>query len=196
MQNSGNRERGSLPGVRSALTSFLRSPPNDLFDSLSLAVFAWFGHCDPSRKLGSTEEAPRLYVFVSGIFSGLPAITSFSWEAPVNPMAGASSYLNQRVGLPFQCHLITYLLFAHLLESIRSRQRGGAGGGYDRNAWKSGRMPLHALECVRLAQTSATRQGRDHFAKLARTWIKLAEDLDRSRKFLDKIAAESETQAG
>src|SRR5262245_8658725 len=100
MQNSGNRERGSLPGVRSALTSFLRSPPNDLFDSLSLAVFTWFGHCDPGCKLGSTEEAPRLYVFVSGgFFSGVPAITSFSWEAPVNPIvAGASSHLNQRVG--------------------------------------------------------------------------------------------------
>ena len=32
---------------------------------------------------------------------------------------------------------------------------------------------LHALTCVRLAQTSATRQARDHFAKLARTWIRL-----------------------
>src|SRR5215813_116796 len=30
MQNSGNRERGSLPGVRSALTSFLRSPPGHM----------------------------------------------------------------------------------------------------------------------------------------------------------------------
>ena len=38
----------------------------------------------------------------------------------------------------------------------------------------------HALACVRLAQTSATPQGRDHFAKLARTWIRLAEDLERN----------------
>jgi hypothetical protein len=43
----------------------------------------------------------------------------------------------------------------------------------------------HALACVRLAQTSATPQGRDHFAKLARTWITLAEDLERNRFFLD-----------
>jgi hypothetical protein len=45
---------------------------------------------------------------------------------------------------------------------------------------------LRVLECVRLAQTSATRKGRDHFAKLARTWIRLAEDLERSREFLDE----------
>ena len=46
----------------------------------------------------------------------------------------------------------------------------------------------HALACVRLAQTSSTPQGRDHFAKLARTWIKLAEDLERNRYFLDEDA--------
>ena len=44
---------------------------------------------------------------------------------------------------------------------------------------------LHALACVRLAQALATPQARDHFAKLARSWIKLAEDLDRGRAFLD-----------
>jgi hypothetical protein len=48
----------------------------------------------------------------------------------------------------------------------------------------------HALACVRLAQTSATPQARDHFAKLARSWIKLAADLERGRAFLDD---ESET---
>src|SRR5262245_51503229 len=72
----------------------------------------------------------------------------------------------------------------------------GAGGGHNRMLGNPQECRLHALECVRLAQTSTTPQGRDHFAKLARTWIKLAEDLERSRKFLDKIAAESETQAG
>src|SRR5262245_37568957 len=51
---------------------------------------------------------------------------------------------------------------------------------------------LHALICVRLAQTSVTRQARDHFAKLARTWIRLADDLERSRAFIDEIAADSE----
>src|SRR5262245_22628995 len=51
---------------------------------------------------------------------------------------------------------------------------------------------LHSLTCVRLAQTSVTRQARDHFAKLARTWIRLADDLERSRAFVDEIAADSE----
>ena len=60
---------------------------------------------------------------------------------------------------------------------------------------KAGVMDSRAL-CVQLAQTSATRRGRDHIAKLARTWIRLAEDLERSREFLDEMAAESETQAG
>jgi hypothetical protein len=49
----------------------------------------------------------------------------------------------------------------------------------------------HALACVRLAQTSATPQGRDHFAKLARTWIRLAEDLERSQDFLDEVTNQS-----
>ena len=46
----------------------------------------------------------------------------------------------------------------------------------------------HALACVRLARASATSQGRDHFAKLARTWIRLADDLEKSHAFLDKPA--------
>jgi hypothetical protein len=51
----------------------------------------------------------------------------------------------------------------------------------------------HALACVRLAQTSATPQARDHFAKLARSWIKLAEDLERGRAFLDNLLDGTET---
>ncbi|HEY6670747.1 MAG TPA: hypothetical protein VI075_07430, partial [Methyloceanibacter sp.] len=51
----------------------------------------------------------------------------------------------------------------------------------------------HALACVRLAQTSATPQARDHFAKLARSWIKLAEDLERGRAFLDSSPDGTET---
>jgi hypothetical protein len=43
----------------------------------------------------------------------------------------------------------------------------------------------HALACVRLAQTSATQKVRDHFAELAKTWIRLAEDLETGRAFLD-----------
>jgi hypothetical protein len=55
---------------------------------------------------------------------------------------------------------------------------------------------LHALNCVRLAQTSATPQGRNHFAKLARTWIRLAEDLERSRTFLDEDETEAKKRTG
>ena len=45
----------------------------------------------------------------------------------------------------------------------------------------------HALACVRLAQTSASPQAREEFARLARTWIRLADDLERSRAFLDAL---------
>jgi hypothetical protein len=54
----------------------------------------------------------------------------------------------------------------------------------------------HALEYVRLAQTSVTPQGRDHFAKLARTWIMLAEDLERNGAFLDDDETETWKQTG
>jgi hypothetical protein len=43
---------------------------------------------------------------------------------------------------------------------------------------------LHALECARLAQTSATQEDREHFAQLARTWLKLAEDIEQSQAFI------------
>ena len=36
----------------------------------------------------------------------------------------------------------------------------------------------HALNCVRLAQTGTTPQSREHFASLAQTWVRLAEDLE------------------
>ena len=53
---------------------------------------------------------------------------------------------------------------------------------------------LHALACVRLAQTLATPQARDHFAELARSWIKLSEDLERGRAFLDASLDEGGTR--
>jgi hypothetical protein len=43
----------------------------------------------------------------------------------------------------------------------------------------------HALECVRLAQASVNLQRREYFAKLAATWIELAEELERERELLD-----------
>jgi len=43
----------------------------------------------------------------------------------------------------------------------------------------------HALECVRLAQATSIPQRREYFAKLAATWIELAEELERDRELLD-----------
>ena len=42
----------------------------------------------------------------------------------------------------------------------------------------------HALNCVHLAKGASTPEQRDHFAKLARTWIKLAEELEQTEVFL------------
>jgi hypothetical protein len=52
----------------------------------------------------------------------------------------------------------------------------------------------HALTCVRLAQTSASPQAREQFADLARTWIKLADDLERTLAFFDALNEETEPQ--
>jgi hypothetical protein len=52
----------------------------------------------------------------------------------------------------------------------------------------------HALACVRLAQTSTSPHAREHFANLARTWIRLADDLERSQAFLDAPDEETEPQ--
>jgi hypothetical protein len=54
----------------------------------------------------------------------------------------------------------------------------------------------HALACARLAQTCATREARDHYAKLARTCIKLAEDIEIGRAFLNGLLDETEQQTG
>jgi hypothetical protein len=50
----------------------------------------------------------------------------------------------------------------------------------------------HALACVRLAQTSASPQTREQFANLARTWIRLADDLERTLAILDADDDENE----
>jgi hypothetical protein len=52
----------------------------------------------------------------------------------------------------------------------------------------------HALECVRLAQTSISPQRREYFANLAKSWIGLAEQLERSRHILDELADETEPE--
>jgi hypothetical protein len=45
----------------------------------------------------------------------------------------------------------------------------------------------HALNCVHLAKSARTPEQRDHFAKLARTWIKLAEELERTQSLLAEV---------
>jgi hypothetical protein len=52
----------------------------------------------------------------------------------------------------------------------------------------------HALTCVRLAQTSASPQARERFANLARTWIRLADELERTLAFIDALDEETEPQ--
>ena len=45
----------------------------------------------------------------------------------------------------------------------------------------------HALNCVHPAKGATTPEQRDHFAKLARTWIKLAEELEQAEALLAVI---------
>jgi hypothetical protein len=52
----------------------------------------------------------------------------------------------------------------------------------------------HALACVRFAQTSASPQTREQFAHLARTWIRLADDLERTLAILDAEDEETEPE--
>jgi hypothetical protein len=52
----------------------------------------------------------------------------------------------------------------------------------------------HALTCVRLAQTSASPQAREQFANLARTWIRLADELEWTLAFIDALDEETEPQ--
>ena len=44
----------------------------------------------------------------------------------------------------------------------------------------------HALACLRLAQTSPSPHVREHFANLAKTWLKLAGDLQALRDTLEE----------
>ena len=52
----------------------------------------------------------------------------------------------------------------------------------------------HALACLRLVQTSASPQARQEFADLARTWIRLADDLERTLVLLDVLEDETEPE--
>jgi hypothetical protein len=50
----------------------------------------------------------------------------------------------------------------------------------------------HALNCVHLAQEAPSPYAREQFAQLARTWIRLAEDLERSQAVLFESDLETE----
>jgi hypothetical protein len=52
----------------------------------------------------------------------------------------------------------------------------------------------HALNCVHLAKGASTPELRDHFAKLARTWIKLAEALEQTEALLAPIEDDEPTK--
>jgi hypothetical protein len=49
-----------------------------------------------------------------------------------------------------------------------------------------------ARACVRLAQTSSSQQARDQFANLARTWIRLADEIESTEAFLTALDEEIE----
>ncbi len=45
----------------------------------------------------------------------------------------------------------------------------------------------HALNCMLEAKAARTPQARDKFAKLARSWIRLAEELERMQAMLAEV---------
>ena len=45
----------------------------------------------------------------------------------------------------------------------------------------------HALKCMLEAKAAKTPETREHFAKLARSWIKLAEELERTQALLAEV---------
>ena len=52
----------------------------------------------------------------------------------------------------------------------------------------------HALTCARLAQTLASPQARERFASLANTWLRLADDLERTLALLETFDDEDERE--
>jgi hypothetical protein len=50
----------------------------------------------------------------------------------------------------------------------------------------------HALNCVQLAKTAESSEARDRFAHLARTWIRLAEELESIQAVLAEEEDEEE----
>jgi hypothetical protein len=60
------------------------------------------------------------------------------------------------------------------------------------HARRSKRAPSAYPRCVRLAQTFPSQQARDQFANLARTWIRLADEIERTEAFLATLDDETE----
>ena len=57
----------------------------------------------------------------------------------------------------------------------------------------------HALACMQISQVSASPDAREHFAGLARTWLRLAGDLESGEALidlLDDLELEPEKRAG
>jgi hypothetical protein len=50
----------------------------------------------------------------------------------------------------------------------------------------------HALAYVRRSQFAASPHVREHFARLAKAWIRLADDLERSQAFVDALDDDAE----
>jgi hypothetical protein len=49
----------------------------------------------------------------------------------------------------------------------------------------------HARECQRLANKAASERTREIFENLARTWLRVANDLERSKALLDTWGADA-----
>jgi hypothetical protein len=57
----------------------------------------------------------------------------------------------------------------------------------------------HALACMQISQASASPGAREHFADLARTWLRLAGDLESAQALTDLLndfEREPEKRAG
>jgi hypothetical protein len=101
---------------------------------------------------------------------------------------GRSGFLLQRTTAPLTKNILFGIdSLRHFWKGVISRRRSKMPGDP-----KECRQ--HALNCVRLAQTGTTPQSRDQFASLARTWIKLADDLERCQAFLAELEDETKTE--
>jgi ubiquinone biosynthesis protein UbiJ len=57
----------------------------------------------------------------------------------------------------------------------------------------------HALSCMQISQSSASSEATEHFADLARTWLRLAGDLESGQALIDllnEIEPDLERRAG